>query len=114
MNGASVDKLPEYVAISPITLVCPRCHAEPGDSCEVLLGKGLEDRSRRADQSSGGGRFYSQRPLEQELTIYCGSNSKPEFRNLSRGFVTEPGALGRDRFQAISVRVRRGREIGAM
>lgn len=38
----SVDKLPEYIAISPITLVCPRCHAEPGDVCEVVLGEGLE------------------------------------------------------------------------
>jgi hypothetical protein len=37
-----VEELPEYVAISPIALVCPRCKAEPGDVCEVLFGEGLE------------------------------------------------------------------------
>jgi hypothetical protein len=29
-------RLPDYVAISPISLTCPRCHAEPGAACEVL------------------------------------------------------------------------------
>jgi hypothetical protein len=37
-----MDKLPEYVAISPITLVWPRSQAKPGDVCEVTLGEGLE------------------------------------------------------------------------
>jgi hypothetical protein len=27
------------IAIDPITLVCPRCHAKPGDACEVILGE---------------------------------------------------------------------------
>jgi hypothetical protein len=30
------------VATSPIALLCPRCHAEPGEVCEVLLNEGLE------------------------------------------------------------------------
>ena len=37
-----MEGLPDHVAISPIAIVCPRCHAEPGDVCEVLLGEGLE------------------------------------------------------------------------
>lgn len=31
-----------HVATSPITVACPRCHAEAGDVCEVLLREGLE------------------------------------------------------------------------
>jgi len=29
------------IAINPITLVCPRCHAKPGDACQVILGEEL-------------------------------------------------------------------------
>jgi len=38
----AVGKLPEYISISPITIVCPKCKAPSGDVCEVLLGGGLE------------------------------------------------------------------------
>jgi len=38
----AVEELPEYVAVSPVAIICPRCHAEPGDVCELLLGEGLE------------------------------------------------------------------------
>jgi hypothetical protein len=34
--------LPEHIAISPMTLRCPKCNAEPGEVCEVLLNEGLE------------------------------------------------------------------------
>jgi hypothetical protein len=27
---------PEYVAISPMTLACPRCKAKPGKACVVI------------------------------------------------------------------------------
>jgi len=37
-----ITNRPEYVAISPITLTCPRCHVEPGETCEVLPEAGLE------------------------------------------------------------------------
>jgi hypothetical protein len=37
-----MEELPEYVAISPISIVCPRCHAEPGYVCEILFGEGVE------------------------------------------------------------------------
>jgi hypothetical protein len=37
----SVDKLPEYIAINPVTLVCPWCDAKPGKVCQVLLGEEL-------------------------------------------------------------------------
>lgn len=29
-------KLPAHIAISPMTLACPRCKAEPAKDCEVL------------------------------------------------------------------------------
>lgn len=33
-NDASVPKkIPDYIAVSPITLKCPRCKAEPGTAC---------------------------------------------------------------------------------
>jgi hypothetical protein len=41
-TSRTVDELPEYIAVSPITVACPRCHAEPGKVCEVLVGRGLE------------------------------------------------------------------------
>ena len=31
--------LPEHVAISPMTLVCPRCSAQPGRVCELFDGE---------------------------------------------------------------------------
>jgi len=37
-----IVKPPEYVAISPVTLACPRCNAEPGEVCEVPVDDGLE------------------------------------------------------------------------
>jgi hypothetical protein len=27
---------PEYVAVSPLTLECPRCKAKPGAACDML------------------------------------------------------------------------------
>jgi hypothetical protein len=39
---AKLTKPPEYINISPVTLVCPRCNAEPGEACDVLLNDGLE------------------------------------------------------------------------
>jgi hypothetical protein len=42
MYTSTVEPLPDYVAISPIALTCPRCKAEPGDVCEVLVDQGLE------------------------------------------------------------------------
>jgi hypothetical protein len=41
-EARKVVELPEYVAISPTGITCPRCKAEPGKVCEVLLGDGLE------------------------------------------------------------------------
>jgi hypothetical protein len=32
-------KLPKYIAVSPITLVCPRCKAKPGKVCEIFDGQ---------------------------------------------------------------------------
>lgn len=26
----------EYIAVSPVTLFCPRCNAKPGEVCEML------------------------------------------------------------------------------
>ncbi len=39
-----VETLPatRSLAISPITLAGPRCHAEPGVVCEILLDDGIE------------------------------------------------------------------------
>jgi hypothetical protein len=37
-----VEERPEYVAISPMAVVCSRCGAEPGQVCEVLAAEGLE------------------------------------------------------------------------
>jgi hypothetical protein len=34
-----MPKVPEHVAISPITVVCPRCHAVAGRGCEVVAGE---------------------------------------------------------------------------
>lgn len=33
-----MPKLPEHIATSPMTLVCPRCHAVAGRVCEVVDG----------------------------------------------------------------------------
>jgi hypothetical protein len=44
-NGKAVHGdcvLPKHVVRSPLDLPCPRCEAEPGAVCEVLLGEGLE------------------------------------------------------------------------
>jgi hypothetical protein len=30
-----MGSLPEFVAVNPMTLECPRCKAEPGYSCET-------------------------------------------------------------------------------
>jgi hypothetical protein len=32
-------KLPDYIPISPVTLVCPRCKAKPGRACDLLDGE---------------------------------------------------------------------------
>jgi uncharacterized protein (UPF0212 family) len=37
-----VEEASDYVAISPITLSCPRCHAQSGAACEVLADEALE------------------------------------------------------------------------
>jgi hypothetical protein len=34
--------LSRHISISPLAIACPRCHAEPGGVCEVLLDEGLE------------------------------------------------------------------------
>jgi len=31
-----VAKIPEHVAVSPMTLWCPRCKAKPGEACDML------------------------------------------------------------------------------
>src|ERR1700691_1041721 len=38
LDAAIIDKFPEQLAISPMALLCPRCHAEPGNICEVFGG----------------------------------------------------------------------------
>jgi hypothetical protein len=41
-NGKAVHEeclLPEHVAISPMSLVCPRCGAQPGQVCELFDGE---------------------------------------------------------------------------
>jgi hypothetical protein len=30
-----MDKVPEH-AVDPITLICPRCKAKPGEACDIL------------------------------------------------------------------------------
>jgi hypothetical protein len=42
LTSKVIEKLPEYVAISPITLLCPKCKTEPGKPCVVLVDEGLE------------------------------------------------------------------------
>jgi hypothetical protein len=37
-----MSELSDYVAISPITLECPRCRAKAGEVCDVLIDKGIE------------------------------------------------------------------------
>jgi len=37
-----VEEISESVAISPMAVACPRCHAEPGALCEVLTDDALE------------------------------------------------------------------------
>jgi uncharacterized protein (UPF0179 family) len=34
-----MTKLPEHIAISPITLNCPRCSAQPGQVCDIFDGE---------------------------------------------------------------------------
>jgi hypothetical protein len=29
-------RIPDYIAVSPITLTCPRCKAKPGTACDML------------------------------------------------------------------------------
>jgi hypothetical protein len=29
-------KIPDYIAVSPITLTCPRCKAKPETACDML------------------------------------------------------------------------------
>jgi hypothetical protein len=36
------DDIPEYLAISPISLVCPLCGAKPNRACETSSGGFLE------------------------------------------------------------------------
>jgi hypothetical protein len=35
----AMRKIPEYVAIAPVTLACPRCTAKPGKPCLMLRGE---------------------------------------------------------------------------
>ncbi|MFZ0521421.1 MAG: hypothetical protein WAL95_10380 [Candidatus Acidiferrales bacterium] len=35
-------KIPEYLPISPVTLVCPLCNAQPNVACETAAGGELE------------------------------------------------------------------------
>jgi hypothetical protein len=37
-HSPEVTKLPDYIAVSPISLVCPRCKAKPGKVCHMLDG----------------------------------------------------------------------------
>jgi hypothetical protein len=37
----NVDKLPEYVVISPMAIVCPTCEAKSRQVCDVLIGDGV-------------------------------------------------------------------------
>jgi hypothetical protein len=34
-----MGSLPEFVAVNPITLECPRCKAEAGHACETIDGQ---------------------------------------------------------------------------
>jgi hypothetical protein len=31
-----MEKIPEYVAVSPVSLQCPRCKVKPGKACDML------------------------------------------------------------------------------
>jgi hypothetical protein len=33
--GAMTD-LPEFIAVNPMTLTCPRCNAQPNEACDML------------------------------------------------------------------------------
>jgi len=35
----AISRLSKHIAISPITLLCPRCGAVPGKVCEMLHGE---------------------------------------------------------------------------
>ena len=35
---AKKTDVPEFLPISPVTLVCPECHAKPGKDCVILPG----------------------------------------------------------------------------
>jgi len=32
-------KLPEYIAVSPISLSCPLCKVKPGKACDLFAGE---------------------------------------------------------------------------
>jgi hypothetical protein len=34
-----MPRLPDHIAISPVTVLCPRCKAEPGKVCEIFDGE---------------------------------------------------------------------------
>jgi len=35
---AKKTDVPEHLPISPVTLICPECHAKPGEDCVTLPG----------------------------------------------------------------------------
>jgi hypothetical protein len=35
-HACEMENVPEYVAVSPIILDCPRCKAEPNEACDML------------------------------------------------------------------------------
>jgi hypothetical protein len=42
MAEMATDGIPEYLAISPLTLVCPLCGVKAGRPCETSSGEELE------------------------------------------------------------------------
>jgi hypothetical protein len=38
LYAVGVSELPDYITVSPVTLLCHRCKAEPGSVCETLKG----------------------------------------------------------------------------
>jgi hypothetical protein len=39
---AKKTDIPEYLPVSPVTLVCSECHAKPGKACGTSSGAQLE------------------------------------------------------------------------
>lgn len=90
-----MEKVPEYIAVSPITLDCPRCEAKPGEACDMLDGavasihlERIEvaitvDEAAKAKQKKPYSAFVDTSPLFVRLHCpQCGRDFTPKFRDV--------------------------------